>query len=130
PSRRRRTRAYRDWSSDVCSSDLSPFRIRPRRGRILKGLAAHLESAHGRSVTRAIEEAAIVAIAVAGNSEVHGFLRRGEVARIEARFVGVEQGENAENLIVEGAFERGPADPMSKPSLLTPSFTEHAIDRL
>src|SRR5208282_6123897 len=24
-SRRRHTRCYRDWSSDVCSSDLSPF---------------------------------------------------------------------------------------------------------
>src|SRR5207245_7820114 len=36
-SRRRHTRCYRDWSSDVCSSDLSPARSRslPPRSAIL-----------------------------------------------------------------------------------------------
>src|SRR5207245_5302386 len=29
-SRRRHTRCYRDWSSDVCSSDLAPFRSAQR----------------------------------------------------------------------------------------------------
>src|SRR5437867_13140299 len=28
-SRRRHTRSYGDWSSDVCSSDLGPYRRRP-----------------------------------------------------------------------------------------------------
>src|SRR5207245_8056398 len=31
-SRRRHTRCYRDWSSDVCSSDLHPRRERVRPG--------------------------------------------------------------------------------------------------
>src|SRR5207245_3220623 len=34
-SRRRHTRCYRDWSSDVCSSDLFPnvgYKIRPKEG--------------------------------------------------------------------------------------------------
>src|SRR5207245_7196359 len=30
-SRRRHTRCYRDWSSDVCSSDLPTFSIQPFR---------------------------------------------------------------------------------------------------
>src|SRR5690349_18981500 len=30
-SRRRHTSSLRDWSSDVCSSDLAPARLRPRR---------------------------------------------------------------------------------------------------
>src|SRR2546421_5919753 len=40
-SRRRHTRSDRDWSSDVCSSDLDPD-SRMLRG-FLSGLAAHLE---------------------------------------------------------------------------------------
>src|SRR5207245_5914135 len=32
-SRRRHTRCYRDWSSDVCSSDLSPNHTVTRAGR-------------------------------------------------------------------------------------------------
>ena len=56
----------------------------PRRcGRILKGLATDFEPAHRSGVVRAIEKAAILGIAVASNRELHGFLRRGEVARIE-----------------------------------------------
>src|SRR5438094_10654619 len=39
-SRRRHTRSYGDWSSDVCSSDLSPRRGAPRRGERLLRLAA------------------------------------------------------------------------------------------
>src|SRR5206468_6237236 len=33
-SRRRHTRSDRDWSSDVCSSDLPPQDRRPDRGRL------------------------------------------------------------------------------------------------
>src|SRR5207249_7928926 len=32
-SRRRHTRSKRDWSSDVCSSDLTPYLREDRRGR-------------------------------------------------------------------------------------------------
>src|SRR5207245_6093146 len=40
-SRRRHTRCYRDWSSDVCSSDLQWPRVRRRR---LGPQAAHQEA--------------------------------------------------------------------------------------
>src|SRR5699024_11871007 len=45
-SRRRHTRSKRDWSSDVCSSDLEPERVRQsgrgeRRGRDEQGLRGH-----------------------------------------------------------------------------------------
>src|SRR5436309_3672145 len=39
-SRRRHTRFSRDWSSDVCSSDLSPAPIRRHPVLLLAGLAA------------------------------------------------------------------------------------------
>ena len=58
---------------------------------ILKGLAAHFESADRRRVKWPIEKASIPSIAVAGDCEVQGFLRSCEIARIERRFVGVEQ---------------------------------------
>src|SRR5215203_7125294 len=47
-SRRRHTRYWRDWSSDVCSSDLALVEARDKAGR------------HGpRHVIRAVEEAGI-----------------------------------------------------------------------
>src|SRR5207253_6604453 len=38
-SRRRHTRWPRDWSSDVCSSDLLSLNVANRRGGVLDGLA-------------------------------------------------------------------------------------------
>src|SRR6267378_7273846 len=70
------------------------------RGGILKGLAAYVEAAHGGGVGRAVEEAAAFGVAVAGDREVHGFMRGAEVARIECGFVSVEKCENTEDLIV------------------------------
>src|ERR1051325_5024988 len=52
------------------------------RGRILKRLATNVEAAHGRSVGRAIEEAAVFSVAVARDGEIHGFLSNSEIARI------------------------------------------------
>src|SRR5215217_8854458 len=40
-SRRRHTRYWRDWSSDVCSSDLGPHGSRLRRRCSLASLACH-----------------------------------------------------------------------------------------
>src|SRR5699024_5853015 len=45
-SRRRHTRSKRDWSSDVCSSDLA----RPRDGRVVIGGGIALGPRHGRRI--------------------------------------------------------------------------------
>ena len=79
------------------------YGIGARRGGILEGLAAHIEAAHGRGVGRTIEEAAAFWVSIAGDGEVHGFLRGIEITRIERGFIGVEERENAEDLIVERA---------------------------
>src|SRR2546429_549484 len=57
-SRRRHTRCSRDWSSDVCSSDLVPCKSAPRRGN-------HVEYRHPA-------QAAAAAQAVARNTGEHG----------------------------------------------------------
>src|SRR5439155_19130700 len=75
--------------------------IRTGGRRILKGLAADVEGAHGRGVARAIEEGASFGVAVAVHGKIRCFLRGGEVTRVEGGFVGVEKRQNAENLIVE-----------------------------
>src|SRR5204862_4953557 len=63
-SRRRHTRSLRDWSSDVCSSDLTSFATRPSPARILPSTSselassktcasvAPLERSHSQPVTR------------------------------------------------------------------------------
>src|SRR5215469_18828476 len=55
-SRRRHTRSLRDWSSDVCSSDLRPCPDRPpwtcRRGR---AAGCHRRSAWRRAARRSEE---------------------------------------------------------------------------
>ena len=51
-SRRRHTRSKRDWSSDVCSSDLAAAQGRPRAAPGRQGRHAHRRSA-GRSVRHA-----------------------------------------------------------------------------
>ena len=64
--------------------------IGARCGGILKRFAANVEPAHGGGVQRAVKEAAAFNVAVAGDGEVHGFLRGGEIARVERVFVGIE----------------------------------------
>ncbi len=98
------------------------------RWRILEGLAADVEAAHGGGVRRAIEEAAAFGVAVAGDGEVHGFLRGGEITGVERGFVGVEKREDAENLIVERAFESGAANAVAEPAGFTPDFFQHAVE--
>jgi len=104
--------------------------IRSGRGGILKGLAADVEAAHGGGVERAVEEAAAFGIAVAGDGEVHGFLRGGEIAGIKRGLVGVEERENAEDLIVERAFESGAANAVAEAAAFAPDFFQHAVHRL
>ena len=102
--------------------------IGARRGGILKGLTADVEATHGGGIVETIEEAAGFSVAVAGDGEVHRFLRSGEIARIECGFVGVQERENAENLVVERAFERGAPDSMVKAARFTAHFLQHAIE--
>src|SRR5205085_5869288 len=52
----------------------------------------------------------------------------GEIARFQRRFVSLEKSNDAENLIVERAFERGPADAVSEAAGFAPGFEQHAID--
>src|SRR5438128_10259501 len=42
-SRRRHTRCYRDWSSDVCSSDLSTGGLRVEQQRVARMLGGRLD---------------------------------------------------------------------------------------
>src|SRR5207245_6383055 len=76
-SRRRHTRCYRDWSSDVCSSDLSAARLRsaldgvvqvPLRGHGQVGQAAARRQRGrdqiGRASCRERVESPVVAVAV------------------------------------------------------------------
>src|SRR5206468_10202419 len=60
--------------------------------------------------------------------EVHGFLCGGEIAGIERDFVGVEEGEDAENLIVEGAFESRSTDAVTEAAGFAPGFFQHAVE--
>src|SRR5256885_9431993 len=103
--------------------------IRTGRRRILKGLAADVEAAHGRGVARTMEAAGYFGIAVAGHGKIHCFLRRGKVTRVEGGFVGVEKRQNAENLIVERAFQSGAADAMAETAGFAPDFLQHAVER-
>src|SRR5258708_12600652 len=97
-------------------------------GRILEGLTANVEAAHGRGVRGTIEKAAPFGVAVEGDGEVQGFFRGIEIAGIERGFVGVEEREDAEDLIVERAFEGGAADAVAEPARLAPDFFQYAVE--
>src|SRR5712664_844807 len=101
--------------------------IRAGSWGILKGLAADVEAAHGGGVGGTIEEAATLGVAVAGDGEVHGFLRGGEITGIERGFVGVEKREDAENLVVERAFESGAADSVAEAAGFASDFFQHEV---
>ena len=61
-SRRRHTRYWRDWSSDVCSSDLSkdeedetdPFEVQASLGEVVAHLRRKLKRFQGRSEERRV----------------------------------------------------------------------------
>src|SRR3712207_8743406 len=76
-SRRRHTRYWRDWSSDVCSSDLSAKR--PRKGYGMSWLGEVREQPW--RITIAAVGGLLVAILIAG---IAGFLlnRRSEERRV------------------------------------------------
>src|SRR3712207_8354814 len=83
-SRRRHTRYWRDWSSDVCSSDLAVHAaLEPRPGRLeLLGIRA-VARAHGVLALRGEAQPAHVAVA---EHELGELLR----VRSEERRVGKE----------------------------------------
>ena len=57
-------------------------------------------------------------------------MRGVKIAGIERGFVGVEKRENAENLIVERAFEGGAADAVAEAAGFAPDFFQHAVESL
>src|SRR5258708_36183415 len=71
-----------------------------RRG-ILKGFAAYIQAAHGSGVRATIEETAVLGVPVAGYGERQRAHRGFKISRLERGLVGVEEPDNAENLIVE-----------------------------
>src|SRR5207245_7300979 len=93
---RRHTRCYRDWSSDVCSSDLLLLQfIHPQRDLLqllherldlLGANAQLLDQRHRLAPSDAERPAQSAAILVAG-ARVHA---HGEVLRSEERRVGTE----------------------------------------
>ncbi len=97
------------------------------RWGILERLAADVKAAHGGGVGGSIEEPAAFGVTVAGDGEVHGFLRGAEIAGIEGGFVGVEKRDNAEHLIVERAFQGGAADAVAEAAGFAPDFFQHAV---
>src|SRR5207253_4750711 len=63
-SRRRHTRWPRDWSSDVCSSDLHPARFGTPKGELKAGLKSELDAS--------LFDAAFQSLAEEGSLEVRG----------------------------------------------------------
>src|SRR5467141_2996409 len=102
--------------------------IRTGRGRILQGFAADVEAAHGGGIGGTVEAAAAFGVAVASDGEVHGFLCDAKIAVIERGFVSVEEREDAENLIVERAFEGGAADAVAEAASFAPDFFQDAVE--
>src|SRR3712207_9313047 len=90
-SRRRHTRYWRDWSSDVCSSDL-PLKERGAKGRH----AAHYETFRGTELQAEKRRDALLAMVEAG-----------QVVRPEPMKIGRGAGgERVEVLGVGGSFKK------------------------
>src|SRR5207245_6739060 len=86
-TRRRHTRCYRDWSSDVCSSDLScrgcrrgPARVRRRRRRGCTRGSLRLPEALERTVDEHVRRAEIRRIAEIGRASCRERVEIGGVA--------------------------------------------------
>src|SRR5207245_7233655 len=82
-SRRRHTRCYRDWSSDVCSSDLSSAGLREATNIHSKGASAKMSSS-ARNISQG---ACFRALLTAGPPPAP---RRPALPRSEERRVGKE----------------------------------------
>src|SRR5207245_3479362 len=80
-SRRRHTRCYRDWSSDVCSSDLLPLSPRNANTMWMLHFLAHLKEHTAREPG-----------GTAGFVMARGELSNSEIARIAVRKALVEIG--------------------------------------
>ena len=98
------------------------------RGRILQRLAANFHAAHRRGILGAIEKAAAFGVAVTLHGEAHGAFSDFEITAVERRFVGIEQGNDHKNLIVERAIEARAADAMQEPFRIFPGFGEDAVE--
>src|SRR5438874_9441785 len=84
-SRRRHTRSLRDWSSDVCSSDLEAFQVDP-----LEGFTVAAEGELGVAAVRHVVVLRQRHVRVADGLEVEGGEHLVEPRRSEERRVGKE----------------------------------------
>src|SRR5207245_4969425 len=98
-SRRRHTRCYRDWSSDVCSSDLLPQRRRRREAQdLLTKLSPGDEVVTASGIygtVTEIEDGGTILLEVAENTDI----RRSEERRVgkESRRGGTRCEKESEN---------------------------------
>ncbi len=99
--------------------------IRSWRGRILERFAADFQAAQRRRVGGAIEEAAVLLVAIFFDGQLHQGIGPIEIAGIESCFIRIEEGGGAENLIIECAFEFGAADTMDESFVIAPGFGEN-----
>src|SRR3712207_8144408 len=82
-SRRRHTRYWRDWNSDVCSSDLPELAIRAVLGQ-------QVSVAGARTLTARLLPVAGVPLPTPVGTLTHAFPRPAALARSEERRVGKE----------------------------------------
>src|SRR5207247_6562514 len=87
-SRRRHTRSTRDWSSDVCSSDLRPFLLTPT-GLTEEGAAANLPTISEESRTPQLRSVRRPALAISF-AQLAAMSFSNRVTRSEERRVGKE----------------------------------------
>src|SRR5207248_6910537 len=93
-SRRRHTRSYGDWSSDVCSSDLDPLRVAPQE-RTKAEVLGHGQIGKDAAPFRRVAETARdqpVRLEAGDRGSVVADLAAARAQRSEERRVGKECG--------------------------------------
>src|SRR6266496_5638828 len=99
-SRRRHTRSLRDWSSDVCSSDLADLRTESGRSRVSE-LEAPLRSRSGATTVMLARSASVSArIAMPGAKYPSSLLSRMRIYRLvwnSGRFYSKSAPRRSEN---------------------------------
>src|SRR6266550_6383460 len=100
-SRRRHTRCSRDWSSDVCSSDLAPLAGQARARPSAADADLHVAEAGGRGAVRDVRVLSRLALAAVRETAEHPLVRSGN---------GVERGPEDGRLARVGRVAQHPAE--------------------